>query len=46
MFNCPKTTQGIRSFLPVKGKENMVVRYVKNVFGCTLEEDKKHLNGI
>lgn len=40
MFNCPKTTQGIRSFLPVKGKENMVVRYVKNVFGCTLEEAK------
>ncbi len=43
MFNCPKTTQGIRSFLPVKGDENMVVRYVKTVFGCTSEEAKKTL---
>ena len=46
MFNCPKTTQGIRSFLPVKGKENMVVRYVKNVFGCTLEEAKNTLEMV
>lgn len=43
MFNCAKTTQGIRSFLPVKGDENMVVRYVKTVFGCTSEEAKKAL---
>lgn len=41
MFNCPKTTQGIRSFLPVKGEENMVVRYVKTVFNCS-SEDAKH----
>lgn len=43
MFNCPKTTQGIRSFLPVKGEENMVVRYVKKVFGCSSEEAKNAL---
>lgn len=43
MFECPKTTQGIRSFLPVKGEENMVVRYVKNVFGCSSEDAKKTL---
>lgn len=43
MFNCPKTTQGIRSFLPVKGEENMVVRYVKKVFGCSSEEAKNVL---
>ena len=40
MFNCPKTTHGIRSFLPVKSDENRVVRYVKTVFGCTSEEAK------
>ena len=43
MFNCLKTTQGIRSFLPVKGEENMVVRYVKKVFGCSSEEAKNAL---
>ncbi len=43
MFNCSKTIQGIRSFLPVKGEENMVVRYVKKVFGCNSEEAKNAL---
>lgn len=43
MFNCPKATQGIRSFLPVNGGENMVVRYVKNVFDCNSEEAKNTL---
>lgn len=43
MFNCPKTTQGVRSFLPVKGDENIVVRYVKNVFGCSSEDAKNTL---
>ena len=43
MLNCPKTTKGIRSFLPVKSEENMVVRYVKTVFGCTSEDAKKSL---
>lgn len=46
MFDCPKTTQGIRSFLPVKGEENMVVRYVKKVFGCSSEEAKNALEII
>lgn len=46
MFNCPKTTQGIRSFLPVKSEENMVVRYVKTVFGCTSEEAKNTLEMV
>lgn len=46
MFNCPQTTQGIRSFLPVKGDENMVVRYVKSVFGCTSEEAKNVLDFV
>lgn len=44
MFNCPKTTKGVRSFLPVKGEENIVVRYVKSVFGCTSEEAKNALD--
>lgn len=43
MFNCPKATQGVRSFLPVKGDENIVVRYVKNVFGCSSEDAKNTL---
>lgn len=46
MLQCPKTTQGIRSFLPVKGEENMIVRYVKNVFGCTSEDAKNTLGMI
>lgn len=46
MFNCPKTTQRVRSFLPVKGDENMVVRYVKNVFGCSSEDAKSTLEMV
>ena len=46
MFNCPKTTKNIRSFLPVKGDENMVVRYVKKVFGCGSEDAKNALEII
>ena len=31
----PKSQNGeIRSFLPVSGKENMVMRYIKKTFGC------------
>ncbi len=44
MFNCSKATQGVRSFLPIKGEENMVVRYVKNIFGCSSEDAKKTLD--
>lgn len=43
MFNCPNNQQGIRSFLPVKSDENIIVRYVKKVFGCTSEEAKNTL---
>ena len=34
MFNSPKSISNIRSFLPIKGKDNTVVRYVERVFGC------------
>lgn len=40
MLSCPKRQQGIRCFLPIKNEENMVVRYVKNVFGCNAQEAK------
>ena len=40
MFNCPKTINGVRSFLPVKGKDNMVVRYVQKVCDCGEESAK------
>ena len=43
MFNCPNRQQGIRSFLPIKSDENMVVRYVKKVFDCSSEEAKNTL---
>lgn len=43
MLNCSKTTQGIRSFLPVKGEENIIVRYVEKVFGCNAEDAKNTL---
>lgn len=46
MFKCPKETKGIRSFLPVKSEENMVVRYVKKVFGCSSEEAKNVLEVV
>lgn len=46
MFNCPKTINGIRSFLPVKGKDNMVVRYVQKVCGCNEESAKGILEVI
>lgn len=46
MYNCPKTLNGIRSFLPVKGKHNMVVRYVQKVCGCDEETAKGILDVI
>ena len=46
MYNCPKTLNGIRSFLPVKGKDNMVVRYVQKVCGCDEEAAKGILDVI
>lgn len=46
MYSCPKTINGIRSFLPVKGKDNMVVRYVQKVCGCDEESAKGILDVI
>lgn len=46
MYNCAKTMKGIRSFLPIKGKENIVVRYVKKVCKCDSENAEKILNVI
>lgn len=46
MFNCPKTMKGIRSFLPVKGNDNMVVRYVEKVCGCDTTSAKSILEVI
>lgn len=46
MFNCPKKLKGVRSFLPVKGKDNMVVRYVQKVCGCDEKSAKEFLEII
>ena len=46
MYHCPKTLSGIRSFLPVKGKNNMVVRYVQKVANCDEDTAKNILNII
>ncbi|MDD7347088.1 MAG: DEAD/DEAH box helicase, partial [Clostridiales bacterium] len=46
MFNCPKTINGVRSFLPVKGKDNMVVRYVQKVCDCDEESAKALLEVV
>ena len=46
MYICPKAMKGIRSFLPVKGKSNMVVRYVKKVCCCDEAAAMELLNVI
>jgi len=46
MLNCPKAIPGVRSFLPVKDNENMVVRFVKKSFDCDSESAKKVLETI
>lgn len=46
MYNCQKSQQGMRSFLPVKGKANMVVRYMQQVAGCDEETAKNILDII
>lgn len=46
MLEAHKKSKWIKSFLPIKREENAVVRYVKNVFGCTSEEAKKTLTMI
>ncbi|MDF2821185.1 MAG: box helicase [Clostridiales bacterium] len=46
MFNGPKMIKNVRSFLPVKSKDNMVVRYIKKVCGCDEQEAKAILDVI
>ena len=43
MFKSMESNNNIRSFLPIYGSENMVVRYVKKVFGCTSDDAKEIL---
>ena len=45
-YNSKKADQNIRSFLPVNGKSNMVVRYVQKVCVCDEESAKYVLNII
>lgn len=42
-FELAKSVSNIRSFLPVKGHDNMVVRYVQKVCGCSDTEAKDML---
>lgn len=37
----PKTVNGVRSLLPVKANENMIVRYVMKACGCSAEEARE-----
>lgn len=48
MFKCPRAMQGkgIRSFLPVKGNDNMVVRYVEKVCRCDASDAKNIIERI
>lgn len=46
MFDCPKTLKDTRSFLPVKGKENATVRYVKKACNCSDDDAKEILDII
>lgn len=46
MLNSPKNVKNIRSFLPVKGKENMIVRYVMKAFECDSDTAKNALEII
>lgn len=41
-----KSVQSIRSFLPMSGKENMVVRYIERTFGCDEARAKEILTII
>ncbi len=46
MYNCPKTLQNIRSFVPIKGQDNAVVRYIQRVSNCNGETAKNILDII
>ena len=43
MLSCPKTQQGIKSFLPINQKENKTVRYVMKVMECNSDRAKNIL---
>ena len=43
MYECPRTLKNVRSFLPVKVKDNMVVRYIQKVCECNEETAKNIL---
>lgn len=46
MLNCSKSEKNIRSLLPVTGKENIIIRYIKKIFGCTSEDAKKVIESV
>lgn len=46
MYSLSKSTPGFRSFLPISSEENIVIRYVKKVFGCTTEQAKTVLGVV
>lgn len=38
MYNCSKSTKGTRSFTPIRGENNIAVRYVQKACKCNSEE--------
>ena len=46
MFRCEKTEKGVKSFIPMRGIDNIVVRYVQKVCCCNAEEAKEILEVI
>lgn len=46
VYQSPKQESNMKSFLPIKGSENMVVRYVMKACHCTSEEATEILNII
>ncbi len=42
----PKLIKNIRSFLPIKGKDNIIVRYIERTFNCDAEKAKDILTII
>ena len=46
MYNCATSIRGIKSFTPIKGKDNMIVRYVQKVCECNAEDAVYLLNVI
>lgn len=42
MYNCPKAKKNVRSFLPVKSRSNMIVRYIIKACNCN-ENEAEHI---